>query len=142
MKWIKNHSYLGMEFDWVCVDCNLNVGYFSTAGYGPIPEQVMFMGDLMRNLTDSVDELPQILDESEVGIFLDNEELVSIARKGFFVFDWNHFHNLYTIAARPIVENRVVVIAEHLFLDSVRTCVLSASFEQENTLNPGRYGLE
>ena len=45
MRWVKKHDYLGVEFDWIATDLDGHIGYFSSAGFGPLPEQILELGE-------------------------------------------------------------------------------------------------
>ena len=103
MEIVFDHPYLRSEFDWLALDEMSNVGYFSTAGVGPLPKPVLTMADSFELLLESIMALPEC---SEVSIVFENEhnisEWVAIARRGLFAFDWRWATSCYELIAKPV----------------------------------------
>ena len=69
----------GREFDWFAIDCEGNLGLFSTAGEGLIPSLVI-------QTYAEHDDISEILDSPNWG---SSEVWSDYAALGFYVFDWN-----------------------------------------------------
>jgi hypothetical protein len=84
-----NERFPGLEFDWFASDAEGNIGLFSTAGFGPVPDEVQlhFQGhDQVAALLDW--RVPQVWKEC--------------ASRGLFVFDWQHWQGPYRKEESPL----------------------------------------
>ena len=101
MKWLKNHPYLGTEFDWVASDRNGRLGYFSSAGFGGIPASVTAIEAQMREICDLVARLPERGAAEAVRRLANSEDWQRVARCGFFAYDWSHERECYEPISVP-----------------------------------------
>jgi len=85
------NKYRGVEFDWFAKDQNDQIGLFSTAGYGPIPEVVITQGELHNSISSKF-ETPN---QGSENIWLD------FAAYGLYVFDWQTHDGPYLKEASP-----------------------------------------
>ncbi len=102
----KIHPFLGVEFDWVSTDNVGHLGYFSTAGFGPVPDICVsssedfdqFFGDLYESLT----AMPILSEAQQVGAFESNVyDWMEISRRGLFAFDWFSETSTYQLIGIP-----------------------------------------
>lgn len=84
-----NERFLGLEFDWFASDAEGNIGLFSTAGFGPVPDNVQlhFQGH---------DQVAAQLD------WRVSEVWKECASRGLFVFDWQHWQGPYRKEESPL----------------------------------------
>lgn len=69
----------GREFDWFAIDSEGNIGLFSTAGEGSIP-------NLVIEAYSEHDDISELLESPNWG---SSEVWSDYAKLGFYVFDWN-----------------------------------------------------
>lgn len=99
---VKKHRFLGIEYDWAAIDNEEQLGYFSSAGLGPIPkicEQMPLHFDNLFETTIDMTTLcnAQIITENQKNI----DDWFLIAQKGIFAYDWNEKLKLYELIAKP-----------------------------------------
>jgi len=51
-------KFCGLDVDWYGIDVKGNIGYFTSAGHGPIPMQISVMADEMARVHDFLLKLP------------------------------------------------------------------------------------
>ena len=100
------HPRWGIEFDWLGVDDQGHVAVFTTAGYGPVPEDVnQHLADVDAAL-DRVRELPvtgsagDIVQRPAGG---DYSDWHAYSAKGFYAYDWQVWHGPYQRLSSPTV---------------------------------------
>jgi hypothetical protein len=129
-----DHPYLRSEFDWLALDQMSNVGYFSTAGVGPLPKPVLARADSFELLLESVLALPEC---SEATIVYESQhnisEWIAIARRGLFAFDWRRNTSCYELIAKPTDICRCQASANAMFF-SVAVTLPQADFSISNAL--------
>lgn len=90
------------ELDWVGVDAVGVLGYFSTAGCGPIPANVARESELFRSLPEDVLALEcrgHAIQQQAAE--WDISEWLEVARRGLFAYDWDVEKRSYNLIARP-----------------------------------------
>lgn len=99
---VADHQYTRVEYDWLLIDAFDRVGYFSTAGSAPIPQELVDNAERFEMLADVVRELP-FIGEAIVQIVAtwDISDWVDVASRGFYAFDWRADRNCYALIARP-----------------------------------------
>jgi hypothetical protein len=99
---IHDHPHLRAEFDWLAIDECRHVGFFSTAGMGPLPEDVVARGDLYETLETEILAMSECCDASVLAASgYDWSDWLAVARRGFFAFDWRWETKRYELIARP-----------------------------------------
>lgn len=91
-----NHAFSGLELDWLACDADGFVALFSSAGFGPVPEDVPAMVDAVDAVLGRMKALPAMGDADGGG-----DDWATAAQRGFFAFDWAHRHDRYEIEASP-----------------------------------------
>jgi hypothetical protein len=98
------HEFSNLEFDWLACDADGFVALFSSAGFGPVPEELPTMVDAIDAALDRMKALPVIgdasADKATTGA-CEAADWATAAQRGFFAFDWAHGHDRYEIEARP-----------------------------------------
>jgi hypothetical protein len=102
VKVLVQHSRLGFEFDWLACDALGHCFFLSTAGMGWIPEPVD-APSYPSAVIDLLMGLPQhceaAMHEHEGNL----SEWQSVAQRGFYAMDWEHWHDRYRLIAEPHV---------------------------------------
>lgn len=110
---LADHAYARSEFDWLASDRNGYLGFFSTAGAGPIPRAVAFSPADYEAVLEQVLALPK---RAEAKVERDNDrnidEWIAISQRGFFAFDWRWESSSYEIVAAPSIPARVTDLPE------------------------------
>lgn len=100
-RWSFEHQYLGLERDWIAVNPDGQVGFFSTAGFGPIPENVLEEAFLERAF-EAITDLPVVSDfELVCPSEGDITDWTSVAKRGIFAFDWNNSGKVFNLIVKP-----------------------------------------
>jgi hypothetical protein len=104
MAFIVDHERSRVEFDWIAVDRSGCLGYFATAGFGPIPSSVASNCDLYDEVLEAVLLMP-IRGSADVSPTAkgDVSEWLEVARRGMFAYDWCVSRSCYELVARPSV---------------------------------------
>ena len=90
----------GGEFDWFAVDADGCIGHFSSAGFGPVPVQLLQNLPACELALDAMQALPTI--GSAVGhLSGDISDWLAMAARGCHSFDWQHWSGPYLRAATP-----------------------------------------
>lgn len=99
---VNEHEYLGEEYDWVAVDSCGRLGYFSTAGVGPIPSDLFKGGYSEEELFEKVMGFPETTRASQVAGFDKNvADWLEVAKRGIYSFDWSRELAGYQLIASP-----------------------------------------
>ena len=97
------HPFNWMEYDWLATDLDGLVANISTAGFGPIPQAVEDAAVDFAQVDDRLRRLPEVSDfDPDVGDPLQTREILDIARRGIFFYDWVHSLETYHITGRPL----------------------------------------
>jgi hypothetical protein len=97
MRLTEDHEGAGCEVDWLAHDLAGNVGFFASAGFGPVPE-----GGVLDDLHELMMALPvrsEVMSMNRTGAY--DEDWLDVARRGLFAFDWNATAKLYVLLAAP-----------------------------------------
>src|SRR5262249_50665005 len=103
---------------WFAVDAVGHLGHFSTAGYGPVPVNVLERVDAAH--TDDVWSLGEwLLELPVVGMATGHmsgqiDDWLELARPGIFSFDWQHWSGPYRRAATPSVPIAVAALPSRI----------------------------
>ena len=107
------HSGKGRELDWLGLDWRDNLGYFSTAGVGPIPVALAQSTEELHDLFERVMTLRVVDDARAVSPDATNiGDWLEVARRGFFAFDWNRHRSAYVLVAQPNVPVKLESITD------------------------------
>ena len=90
----------GREFDWFAVDSMGHVAHFSSAGFGPIPRQVLARLEEADDLPLRLLALP-IIGSAKGHMAGRIDDWLEMAKRGLYSFDWSS--NRYQLAATPSV---------------------------------------
>lgn len=93
------HRFLRAEFDWLAQDRDGVLGFFSTAGAGPIPEALESDGAALA--LEDILALPKRGEAVRVGGEGNVNEWIEIAERGIFAFDWSRETRRYELIAQP-----------------------------------------
>ncbi len=110
------HAFSGLEFDWLACDSDGFVALFSTAGFGPVPEELPAMVDAVDAVLDRMRALPLTGDEHGTA---DPDEWIAAAQRGFFAFDWAHGHDRYEVEALPTRPVRIDEIQDEAIREMI-----------------------
>lgn len=102
MEFILDHPFLRSEFDWLAVDGQGRLGFFATAGAGPLPDVVAANAAAFETLYEDVLALPAICEAVIVAETTRNiSEWIEVGRRGLFAFDWRRETNCYELIVQP-----------------------------------------
>ena len=90
------HAFSNVEFDWLACDADGFVAVFSSAGFGPVPEELVAMVEAVDAALDRIKALPVRAESAPA----DPDERRPAAY-GLFAFDWTHARDRYEIEASP-----------------------------------------
>lgn len=120
-----------LDVAWIASDDLGQIGFFFTAGSGPIPASAL---QLVHESEESANELPIVSDVDLLVPLPRPDDYLNLARRGFYAFDWSDVHktNLertksYELIARPIKPVLVANLPPRLQLAAMATR-LSGSF--------------
>lgn len=121
---LTEHAYMRAEFDWLAVDQDDLVGFFSSSGYGPVPEASVEDGESLEDILDRIRELPRIGPPIPIIERFNPPDWMDAAERGFFSYLWSHTEHQYELVARPsqplrsrdIIDPRVRELAERVRL--------------------------
>lgn len=135
MEFIFDHPFLRSEFDWLAVDRGGRIGYFATAGAGPLPDIVVANAAAFETLYEDVLAVPAFCEAFVVVDTTRNvSEWIEASRRGLFAFDWRRERNCYELIARP-AEPLVISDSDHLNALSSRVFVrIEADFEKQTAV--------
>ncbi|MEM7248202.1 MAG: hypothetical protein AAF533_22905 [Acidobacteriota bacterium] len=97
--WLHQHDYLGLELDWLAVDADGSLGFFSSAGRGAVPSTCLPTCSELHAVTSIVETLP-VVSEVEVLVSKYGEhqssgrpasalDWLEVARRGIWAFDYD-----------------------------------------------------
>jgi len=110
-----DHQYTRVEYDWLLIDASDRVGYFSTAGAGPIPREIVDEAARFEMLADEVKHLPVIAEAIvEIVASWDISDWIDVASRGLYAFDWRLDRNCYALIARPSRELKAASLPDSL----------------------------
>ncbi len=99
-------AWSSLHFDWFAVDPGGHLALCSTAGFGEVPQSVLRESTKQARPGDCIEELLRTLDvigkaRSEGPGPGSCEEWLALAKRGFFIYDWQHWDGPYTTIVRP-----------------------------------------
>lgn len=101
-EFVSDHEFLGYEYDWAAIDENGYIGYFSTAGSGPVPQLSTQEPTLFDGLFEKIASMDVVSDSIQMnGSDRNVSDWILIAQRGVFSFDWRQEISLYQIIATP-----------------------------------------
>jgi hypothetical protein len=99
------HPRYGISFDWLAIDGEEHLAVFDSDGYGPVPPPVISSVDDVDEATNKITDLPEqgdCIPEADLhGVWLGDEELAKLAKRGFFVYVWDLYRGPYRRVATP-----------------------------------------
>ena len=103
VKFHTEHAFLGWEYDWMAVDEVGAVGFFSTAGFGPVPEMCARNETMFEEaFEDIVRETKRCEYEQFSGFDSSISTLGDVARRGVFGFDWETETSRFALVTKPL----------------------------------------
>ncbi len=100
-RYLTKHRYTRAEFDWLACDSNGRIGYFTSAGAGPVPDIALTDGFLV-GVFEYVTARPEGWNAVAVGEHSYNtDDFLAVARRGLCGFNWDFDRKAYTLVARP-----------------------------------------
>jgi hypothetical protein len=92
----------GLEFDFLAVDGAGRLGVLSSAGYGPIPVEVLERTDLETERIETIKHWLRTGGSVTVGERDgDLTFWTSLSERGLYCFDWKHWTGQYLCVSRP-----------------------------------------
>lgn len=82
----------GIDWTWIASDSKGNIGVFTTAGEGPVPECILQLDPAsIENIEGRIGEMPIV---SNVKIIRSKpaDSFIEFGRRGLLVFDWTAIH--------------------------------------------------
>jgi hypothetical protein len=98
---IHEHEYLRAEFDWLASDEDGLVAYLSTAGFGPLPKEVIEVAEQLEGLLSRVIEMTPRGEGIPVSGVLNPRDWMDAAARGFYAYDWSSINKRYELVAMP-----------------------------------------
>jgi hypothetical protein len=136
-QWIAKHEFIGSEYDFVVSDRSGFLGYFSSAGFGPIPQAVAASGAEMYKVCDAVDGLEKTSEVVELSGEPNIGDWVEVAQRGLYAYDWIHERHRYELVARPRRPKRCSELDSELVRSAAERCVLECDFKEAGELPGG-----
>jgi hypothetical protein len=136
------HPRPGIEFDWNSLDRRRHVGVFSTAGYRPVPREVMPLVQAFDEAyPDQIASLAVVTSCAESpegpGNFSD---WIAMAERGLFGFDWEVWDGPYVRLTAPSFPITVEQFPTHLAW-LAQTVVLDVEFTTSDEIDLGSLGV-
>lgn len=106
MEMPRAHPRWGIELDWLGVDQRGHVAVFTTADYGPVPDNVNLDPNEVDGAIEHLHRLPltseadQIIKPASDGNYAD---WYSYSVQGFYAYDWHRQHGPYIRLSVPTV---------------------------------------
>ncbi len=113
------HDFSNLEFDWLACDADGFVALFSSAGFGPVPEESVAMADALDAALDRMNAMPIRSGATSIGGTTNPDDWMAAAQRGFFAFDWAHARDRYQIEALPNRPIRVDEVEDKTIRDAV-----------------------
>lgn len=125
LEFLFEHSFLGLERDWLATNSSGETGFFSTAGFGPIPRSLIREPRLNETF-ERVESLPvvsgfEIIHPSESNL----QDWVSVAKRGIFAFDWDNSMKFFRLIARPTEPVLVDLLVDQSLSEIARMVILN-----------------
>jgi hypothetical protein len=95
---VHEHLFIRSEFDWVGIDPNNEVGYFCSAGFGPIPKE---LNNPEAESLEFENELMLLALRSEIDVTSHILEWKELGKRGIHVYDWSWKLKEYLRVVRP-----------------------------------------
>jgi hypothetical protein len=84
---------VGVDLMWLGQDQNGVLAAFITAGFGPVPESMLDeAGQVVADIESELLDLPRVSDAQLHVAVPRPDDFVSLAERGFLVFDWRDAH--------------------------------------------------
>lgn len=124
------NAFSGRELDWLARDRDGNIGFFSSAGFGTLPDLVIERVDLFLPCFENVQLLPlrgaaRLAEPIADGIIAD---WCVVAERGLFAYDWQHRRGRYELIASPTNPLRVAAIDDQWLATAAGLVTLNIVF--------------
>lgn len=97
------NPYNGLEYDWLATDLEGFVACISTGGFGPIPQAVEDAEIDMVTMDERMNRLPEVCAfDPDVRDSYRTRKWLDDAKRGLFVYDWQHSPEHYEMVVRPL----------------------------------------
>lgn len=129
LQFLYEHPFLGLERDWLAVNSRGEVGFFSTAGFGPIPK-ILIDEPSVEETYERIENLPLASGSILVHFSEDDcQDWVTVAERGVFAFDWDPSEKVFRLIARPVVPVLVDVLGDRTLSEFAKKVMVDWSHE-------------
>lgn len=114
----------GQDYDWMAVDEVGSVGFFVTAGVGPVPQICLDNEELFEGAFEIITQEKKKCDSEQLsGFDASVYTWGEVARRGIFAFDWDATVSKYVAVCVPLEPIAVGSLNEKLQEDAKRICL-------------------
>ena len=127
IEFLDNHKYIGEEYDWAALDKDGNIGYFSTAGCGPIPhicENEAYFENLFEDIKALKKTCEATPEETRANANLSDWLLIS--ERGLYAYDRSQKNKRYELIDSPKARPKLTEIPNH---KQIKQIILNTSFK-------------
>lgn len=102
IRFISEHDFTRVEFDWLAHDKDGRVGFVTTAGAGPVPEASLADAALLDDILGQILALPVVCEAKTMLVGAHDIQIwQDVACRGLYGFDWRRETNGYRLIASP-----------------------------------------
>ena len=127
--YVRDRRLWGLEFDWIAHDPGLRIGYFMSSGSGQVPAEVATDAGAYRDVLEEALGLGvtgEAMVVADVDFYLG--DLVEIARRGLYCFNFNARARGYSLITRPSQPRLITHVAQPRLWALISRCALETRF--------------
>ena len=136
VEFVAEHPFSGVEFDWLAIDTEGFIGFFSSAGVGSVPDKALRQSEILVNLVETILALPPTC-EGRYTMQQDtvHREWLEVSLRGLFAFDWSAYRDRYELVAMPAVPTRIDEFLAESLVPPARDVQLPVRFSQDHAIS-------
>jgi hypothetical protein len=116
---VSEHNFWGVEYSWLAVDNAGHIGFFCTAGAGPVPLICVKNEELFEDAYELIEAQLKSSETVQVrGFDVSTSMWSTVASRGIYAFDWNEEQNKYVQIYYPKTPKKILDI-ENVFRNEI-----------------------
>lgn len=110
---VSEHNFWGSEYSWMAVDNVGHIGFFCTAGFGPVPLICSKNEEMFDDAFELIEAQVKSSETIQVrGFDVSTRKPSTVAYRGIFSFDWDDETKRYALIYYPKTPKQILDIED------------------------------